>query len=686
MAGHGVTAAMPTQRAATYILALLVGIAAALAVLPADTILGAGPGWEAPFRDQAQSLAGHLAFQADAWRWPLLRTETLFWTHGVSIALTDSNPLASLVAKLWVTLSGRAPVNLLGAWLAACLVLQPVAAAYAARGLRLGLAPCAAAGALAACWPALLFRMGHVNLCGHFLLLLALGLVLRRPHGGRWGAPAALLLAAVLVHPYLFQLVVLMLAAIPLQAVLDRRAGWRRDVAGLLVSGVLAVAVLRLLSGPLGGGDKGFVTYSMNLLSPVWPQVSGVFGAGLPVLDATGGQYEGFNYLGAGVLLLGAVALAGLVWRPAPWRQWRGLLMMLGGLALLSLSSRVYAGPVRLIDLGAKPWEDLFGTFRAPGRAFWPVGYALMLGAVAGAARLPARSAAAVLAVAAVLQVVDAGPLRAGARSGWERGAGIPVTAVPASATLFGIAPHPGCTTDAAAQAEGPLMLLQAVRHGIPVWDVGVGRPPPWFNCEALLSDRLEAPLAVGEARGYFGTAAAALRPAWLGAGVVCQAGLRATLCGRGLPGFVGVEAVPPAPVDLPLRLEGAAVASLLGSGWRVVDGTVWSEGPRATLLLAVPPGVALTLTIQAEGIATRPGTMRAVQAHVGDQASAFDLPDGQAGTMELHIPAGAVADGLLRVVLDVNKPVDPMIRGISAPVRRAAMRLLSVGLRAAGS
>jgi len=180
---------MPMQRAATYVLALLTGVAAALLVLPMETILGAGPGWEAPFRDQAQSLAGHLAFQADAWRWPLLRTETLFWTHGVSIALTDSSPLVSLAAKLWVTLTGRAPVNLLGVWLAACLVLQPVSAAYAARGLRLGLVPCVAAGVLAACWPALLFRMGHVNLCGHFLVLL----------GRYWHVVAIAYLTALLV-------------------------------------------------------------------------------------------------------------------------------------------------------------------------------------------------------------------------------------------------------------------------------------------------------------------------------------------------------------------------------------------------------------------------------------------------------------------------------------------------------
>ena len=84
-----------------YTYAVLIGIVAALLVLPVQTILGAGPGWNAPLTDQAQTLAGHLAYQADAWRWPLLRAEPLFWPRGVSVALTDSNPLVSLLAKLW---------------------------------------------------------------------------------------------------------------------------------------------------------------------------------------------------------------------------------------------------------------------------------------------------------------------------------------------------------------------------------------------------------------------------------------------------------------------------------------------------------------------------------------------------------------------------------------------------------
>jgi hypothetical protein len=681
----------------TYACAALIGVVAALLVLPVKTILGTGPGWAVPFTDQARSLTGHLAYQADAWRWPLLWSDWLFWPRGMSVALTDSNPLVSMPAKLWTRLTGAAPVNLFGAWLALCWVAQPVAAAYAARGLRLGTLPCLAAGVLAACWPALLMRMGHVNLCGHFLILLSLGLALRRlpGGGGGWLAPALLLLVAVLVHPYLFEIAAVVLAAVPLQAALDRRAGWRRSAAGYLAACVGAVAALALLSGPLGGGDKGFVTYSMNLLSPVWPQRSGVFGADLPILDATGGQAEGFNWLGAGVLLLGVAALAGLVRRRPAVRPVRGLLLVLGGLAVLSLSSRVYAGPVKVLDLGTKPWEDIFGTFRAPGRAFWPVGYAVMIASVAGVARMPRPWGAVLLVAASALQIVDSGPLRRSARQGWEHGAGVSLLPVPVGTRLFGVAPYPTCSGDGVAQAEAEVLLLHAVQAGARLRDVGAGRPPPSFNCEKTLAELTELPLLPGEARAYFGDATrAALRPEWLGPDTVCRAVPQAILCGRGVALLEGLPfAARPAadPLALPLTLTGPAMAPVLGSGWRWDgDGQAWSEGPHSTLMLNLPAGTAVVLTLHVQGIAAQSSGIRGID--VSTRASDTDdpngttfhvaLPDGAATSVVLRLPAHPA--GWVRVALDAPRPMDPARRALTAPVHRAAVKLLGIDLRAA--
>jgi hypothetical protein len=680
-----------TSRIPVYAAAKLLGILAMLLILPLETLLGGGAGWATPGGDQAQTLSGHLAFQADAWRWPLLHTVRLFWPNGISIALIDSNPLASILAKLWTHAAGTPPVNALGAFLGLCWLMQPVAGVYAARGLRVGPLAALTAGVLAAAWPALMVRMGHINLCAHFLMLLALGLAFRRltdapPTLRRWAAPAALLLAAVLTHPYLFQLCAAVLGAAPLQSALRRRPGWWRDAVGYGLSGVLAVGVLMAISGPIGGGDKGYTFFSMNLLSPIVPQMSGVFGL-RPVIDATGGQYEGFNWLGAGTMLLLVATLAMLAWRrtTAP-RPALALVLVLAGLTALSLSSQVYAGHVRILNLGVKPWEDIFGSFRSSGRAFWPVGYAVMLGCVAAVDRLNWRLAAPLLLAAVVLQLIDIQPLATDARAFWRNGTGIVAPAVPGGATLFTVAPHPGCAQEPATKQRGPLMLLDAVRHGAMTGDIGLGRSPRWFSCERVLSDALELPLAPHEARAFFGAAAqAALRPDLLGASATCWMVQDVALCGRDVTtrGGAPIPAASPPSLTLPATLEGAAITPLLGSGWKPgATAEIWSEGPRGTLLIPVTPGRAVTLRLRAAGIAYTAGEPRTVAVSFGRIAGPdITLPDGMAVQVLLHAPAEATESGMLRVALDVSRPVDPARRGLTAPVKRAAIRLLGVAV-----
>jgi hypothetical protein len=674
-----------------YALAVLTGLAAAAVVMPWPAILGTGPAWHPPGPDQAQALTGQLAFQADAWRWPLLDTQLLFWPHGISIALTDSNPLLSLVAKLWTHATGGAPVNLFGFFMAACWLLQPVAAVYAARGLRLRVPASLAAGVLAAAWPALMARMGHLNLCAHFEILFALGLTLRRiERPGGWAAPMGLLVLAVLTQPYLFQLCAVLLAAIPLDAYLRRRERWRRDLALYVLSGIVAVAVFRILSGPVNGGDKGFVFFSMNLLSPFWPQRSGVFGADLPVIDATGGQYEGYNWLGAGVMLLLLGGLAAAVWRRAWPRPATGLALILAALAAMSLSSRIFAGHILLLDLGAKPWEDIFGSFRAPGRAFWPVGYALMLAGVAAADRLRGRLGVPLLLVACLLQLADIRPLLAEGRGFWRTGAQIATPPVPAGTTLFTVAPFPGCAPDPATKARGPEMLLDAVRHGARTGDVGLGRSPRWFGCERVLTDALELPLLEGETRAIFDAAPqAALRPALLGPDAACARMGDIVLCGRdvALTGGTPIPpGAPPRPAVLPLSLEGRAMRDVLGSGWVVTPaGEAWSEGPRGTLLIPVPRDQALVLTLRAAGLALEKNGTRGVTPSFGRMVGdTFTLPDERVTDVVLAVPAAATVDGMLRVALDVEgRGLDPLRRRMAAPVRRAAIRLSGLSVRA---
>ena len=670
-----------------YALAFVVGVIALIALFPVPGVLGTGAIWAAPFGDVAQSLTGHLAYQQDPWRWPLLTTGMMMWPHGASIAMSDSNPFFSLIAKAATRTLGLAPINLLGAWLALCIMLQPVAAVFALRGITRGRPEAALAiAALSMLSLAWLARLGHINLMGHFVILAALGLALRMLQDGvrrGWAKSASLLTAAMLFHPNLFLMCVAVLAAVPAEASLLRRASINRHWTGFLLSCVIPFALFRLLSGEFGNAASGFGYYSMNLLSPVWPQVSGLFGPGLPTLDATGGQYEGFNYLGAGVLFLIVAAGVSLAATRRLPRLHPGLLLALAGLTAVALSTRVFAAHTLLLDLGGKHWEFLFAPMRASGRFFWPVGYALLVGAVVATGRLPRKAAAAVLAAAVLLQAADARPLlqQIGNQLAGRASVKAMTVQVPPGTTLVVPVPPIMCSLDQETYEISEALLLRTARAGMRLGDAALARQPSWFSCDKAWLDAMEAPLVTGEARVFTQAASAAeLRLARFGTGARCGQVDAITVCGRG--------PVPPAGTPITTMgqvahlaavtsgLAGAALLPVLANGWTLdADGVPVSSGRLATLLFTVdglPPGHGIRATLHFGPISSsgtpraRKALLRANMRYAARMKGHEDEPD----TVSVEFTPEEAAAGVFRIAFDLTPDADTLEGAQPVPVR----------------
>jgi hypothetical protein len=141
---------------------------------------------------------------------------------------------------------------------------------------------------------------------------------------------------------------------------------------------VLILAAFMYATGwfvPFDGGDDRIGNNSMNLTAPFVPQRSSLFGMD-SIIDATGGQYEGYNYLGAGflLLLLFAFVFAG----GTHIRFLRSHSVFMFGLllcTLFALSNIAYAGHYLLWSV---PAPKLLGAFRSSGRFVWPVTYFLL--------------------------------------------------------------------------------------------------------------------------------------------------------------------------------------------------------------------------------------------------------------------------------------------------------------------
>jgi hypothetical protein len=502
------------------VLAAAIGLALALVVLPLDFLFpAAGAPWR-PVGDAAQHAIAQRYLIADAWRWPPTFAANLNTQEGgINTAFADSIPALALLLKA-IRPALAEGFHGVGLFYGLAWLLQPVAAVWALRGAgEKRLLPALGIALAAASMPAWIGRFGHAALCGHFLLLTGLGFYLRLvrvPSAGLWAGAGALQVLALLVHPYLAVMTLATLGAVPATRLLRGEAFLRPAL--LTFGAALAVAAVMAGFGYLGArGDAGYGRYAMNLLSPVWPIGSGVFGIPhSPQLDATGhGGWEGYNWLGLG-LLLGLVV--GVIARPRAalgmMRRHAGLGVVMLALTALAVSHKVGFGTRIVLDLGEAP--SVLEQFRASGRFFWPVAYALLLGAML----LLARLAPALCLAFGLVQLVDAAPLRAamsvwaGAREPWSVDAPA-LRAALADASRLTLLPSWPCVAQQGSDGPTYATLLEvlslASERAVPASTMYVARwrEPPRCRDRELAA----APLAPGELRLILPSAQAALAP-----------------------------------------------------------------------------------------------------------------------------------------------------------------------------
>lgn len=416
-----------------------------LLVFDSGFLLGTSPYWHAPrglvgksWADLPTALSGYNYFVRDVWKLPLLQTTKLGLPNPVTIISTGSVAIVCLLGRVLYQTTGLM-VNPFGVWAVLCLLgaASAMTALVAQLGGR-GIAAAVAATVFGLCMPTLLARWGHLSLMAQWEPILAL-LVYFRSGTSQWrirGTGSTLLLAVVTLFTdaYLFVMVMGILAATLARGLAERRLSVYR--AGLVVASFAVVLGCLLSVGGFldtGGSlqDGGFGTFSANLLSPLVPLPSAIFPAlSQNFYDPTGGQYEGYCYIGLGGMFLLVVALPWLccsvrqkLYRLAP------LLVVVAGFTLFALSNHIYVGPWQAIHIPLPTSVlALASIFRSSGRFVWPALYALVAALIAGAAARWGRAGAWLLIIAALLQILDTAPLRSALSVRTAEAAAVPLS------------------------------------------------------------------------------------------------------------------------------------------------------------------------------------------------------------------------------------------------------------------
>lgn len=362
--------------------------------------------------DPVQHYLGWSFFRNSDWSLPLGLNPRFGLEISNAVVFSDSNPLFAILFKV---ISPWLPETFqyFGFWLLLCFVLQ----AYFGWKLAALLTPSPTLRALVCLLfvfsPPMFLRMqGHLSLSGHFLILAGVYLTFLPELRRRRTAWGLLLGAAILVHAYLFAMVATLWIADAARRRLNKELT-TRQVAIETGTFTLMIALLMWLAGYFSVGKGavagGYGYFRMNLASLFDPD-----GWSYVLSDIPGGpgDYEGFNYLGLGLVLLFGVALVRMLDNlqtvRSVIRTYPTLLIALIGLTLLATTNQMGFATHNFGFPIPHFFEKMANIFRASGRMFWPVFYVIVFAILYAVIRTGSKPVAiALVAIAVVLQVSD---------------------------------------------------------------------------------------------------------------------------------------------------------------------------------------------------------------------------------------------------------------------------------------
>lgn len=376
--------------------------------------------------DPSQHYLGWEFFRRSSWYFPFGLTDQLAYPLKTSVIYTDSIPVFAVFFKLFRSILPQ-QFQYFGIWGLLCFVLQGY---YAAKilGERSSSKTVILAGSVFfIVSPIMVFRMYyHTALAAHWLILLAIYFYFKHEKEYRdifkpvmqWGILGILIGS---IHLYF----VPMCGAILLGYILcsiwkERKVRIRFFYPGISFSVGLFLTIY-LLGGFSSGADTGtnnLGLFSFNLNAFLNPMSYSTLLKNTSLWNwpfYTQGQYEGFSYLGMGIILLcacGIVLMVKNIFRRRKPSVYQVMTVLMSiGLIVLAASPTITWNDKLLLQL---PYSSTiykyWGIFGSCGRMAWPVVYFLMIFGITSIGNMKWKRkeiSCVVLILACLVQVVD---------------------------------------------------------------------------------------------------------------------------------------------------------------------------------------------------------------------------------------------------------------------------------------
>jgi hypothetical protein len=464
---------MKTKRFASFdssgiMIPILIGLAAYTAIIrfkgfwPADVdwLL---PQWKGNIDSAGDYIGWEMYRQSDIFQWPIGKSPMLGPDGGTSIAFTTL-PILALIFKP-ITHWSKTPLQFFGLWSLICFLGQAISA-WKLLGLwiknRIHLAIGVVFFVIS---PAFLDRLTfHFGPSAHWILLTALFLYLIPEFKLRnWLILGSL---SVLVFPYIAAMVTAMYFSRIFRDMIQDKAVKTNVTNCMIYISVLGVVAWQSGYFMVGGGKigaDGFGTYSANALSlvdPGFPEMERMpWSHFVPDRWQDVGQYEGFAFVGSGILVLAMVAWLMKVLKgtnlsrfllvtpvvlipvlfghdPDPAQMkltvLLGIIVAIGienlaktsrinlatktivsatviGMFAFALSNRMLIGQYQLMSIKLTTFQlEVLSTFRSSGRFVWPLMLLIIsLVIVTFVNEVPRKFVAPIMLIVLLFQIVD---------------------------------------------------------------------------------------------------------------------------------------------------------------------------------------------------------------------------------------------------------------------------------------
>ncbi len=345
-------------------------------------------------KDVAQHYAGWKLFRNSPWDFPLGVGSDIEYPYGNSVSYTDSIPLFAVFFKAISPILPKT-FQYFGIFVLICFILQGSFGALLTSLFSKCKVYCVIGALLFSLAPVMVERaFRHCALTAHFFILAALYYYFKnRRQSCKSYIPFYILNAlAITIHPYWLPFTFGIMFAFAIEDFILAKNLWK-PWAHIILSIGITLAVGYCVGAFYSGevlGAVGYGYFSMNLnsyINPVSPHFAGENNWSVFLNDRAyfGGQNEGFNYLGIGVI---AAAVLGVI--TVIFTQFKnifkfiknhfGIIFSTFCLTVFAFSNAIYWDGRLLLNI---PYPEklqlMFGMFRATGRFGYLLFYLIFL-------------------------------------------------------------------------------------------------------------------------------------------------------------------------------------------------------------------------------------------------------------------------------------------------------------------